>query len=76
MTPEDVFESIYVKLEDEFMVYYIPLQAKKTSDGYYVLPTDVDDSIEDWEFPPGSVVRVEHRLFANGDGMLSVERIR
>jgi len=67
--------TIYVKVIDENMDYYMPLEAEKNSNGYFILPTDVDDSCDEWEFPPGSAVKVEEKHLSGGPCLVAVERV-
>lgn len=55
------FIAIHVRLLDEGIDVSRPTTAEKLESGLFkVLPTeDYDPSDETWEFPPGSVVKLE-----------------
>lgn len=58
-------QTIYVRLLDEGTEVFRPTEAKPLSDGCFKLLSteDYDPDDENWEFPPGSVVRaVEQKL--------------
>ena len=65
---------IYVNLLDEGSPVARPTQAVELFNGLYkVLPCPgYDPEDEKWEFPPGSVVRVEKRVGSMGEHLLAV----
>ena len=62
--PDSSISVIYVRLFDEGTVVYRPVEAVWLSATTARLPElpDYDPDDENWEFEPGSVVRVERRL--------------
>lgn len=60
-----------MKLLDEGTDVWRPVDAKKVSEDVYQLVGTNDDS-EKWEYPTGSVVRVETREFASGTDVVAV----
>lgn len=61
-------QEIYVRLLGEGTVVYRPVMAVHQGDGTYrVLATQgYDPEDEQWEFPPGSLVRCEERCLQEG----------
>ena len=64
--------TIYVKLMDEGTDVWRPVDAKKVSDDLFRLVGKNDES-EMWEFPSGSIVRVEKRTLSSGSEVVAVE---
>ena len=57
--------TIYVYLPDEAVDVWRPVEAEELDSGlYHILGPVPDEGI--WEFPPGSVVRVEMKTLAHG----------
>lgn len=77
MAPEDPFHlsaEIYVALRGEGTDVWRPVKAHHISgDLYRIIGTVPDD--EEWEYQPGDLVRCRWREFANGSGLLAVERM-
>ena len=67
---------LQVRLLNEGTTVSRPTQALDMGDGIFeLLPTpDYDPEDEEWEFPPGSLVRVERRSDAKGEYLIAVER--
>lgn len=69
--------TVYVQLLNEGTIVYRP--ASGTSVGPDVvrleLVPDYDPENEQWEFLPGSVVRVEQRRLSDGDVRVAIRRI-
>jgi hypothetical protein len=63
--------TIYVELLDEGVDVWRPVTATPEREGVYRLPDEppVDEA---WAFAPGSLVRCEHRAFADGAGLVAV----
>ena len=70
--------TIYVALLSEGTDAWRPTQAEPLGDGTYRLlatPTyDRDD--EEWEFPPGSVVRAALRRLSGGDRLVATSLVQ
>ncbi len=64
----DQQETIYISLLNEGVAVWRPTLGEHVRDSVYrVLPTqDYDLETEDWEFPPGSIVRCEKRSLTTG----------
>lgn len=54
-------EVIYVRLLDEGVSVWRPVDAVKTNGDFEILARDYDPDVEVWEFVPGQVVEVEYR---------------
>jgi hypothetical protein len=65
---------VYVKLLDEGVDVWRPVEATALADGRYRLePTvDYDPELETWEFLPGSTVRCELRRLSSGPALVAV----
>ncbi len=63
--------NIYVKLLDEGIDVWRPVEAEKISEDVYRL-VETHDETEVWEFETGSVVRVEARALASGKSIVAV----
>jgi hypothetical protein len=64
-------ETIYVYLPDEAVDVWRPVQAEKLEDDVYrVLGPIPEEAV--WEFPPGSIVRVQARQLSGGDARVAV----
>jgi len=57
--------TIYVYLPDEAVDVWRPVEAEELDSGLYHILGPVPEE-EIWEFPPGSVVRVEMKTLAHG----------
>lgn len=66
--------TIYVKLVNEGTDVWRPVDAKRVSDGLFRLVGTNDES-EMWEFPSGSIVRVESRTLSSGSEVVAVEAV-
>lgn len=56
-------EVIYVKITDEVVEVWRPVQAKKLADNKYVIESnDMDPEIELWEFRHGDIVKTELQI--------------
>jgi hypothetical protein len=66
--------TVYVRLLEEGTSVWRPTEAVQLANGLYeLLPTpDYDPEDEKWEFPPGSIVRVEKRQGSVGEHLLAV----
>jgi hypothetical protein len=74
-TDEDIANpTVYVRLLDEGTEVCRPTQALDIGNGMFkVLPTpEYDPEHEQWEFPPGSIVRCEKRKDSSGEYFLAV----
>ncbi len=67
-------DQIYVALLDEGTDVWRPVPAWKVGSDRYVLlrPDDYDPQLEQWEFPPGSVVAAEPRTTPTGEIIAAV----
>ena len=65
---------IHIRLLDEGTEVFRPTQAVDLGNGLFrILPApDYDANDETWEFPPGSVVRVEPREGSSGQYLVAV----
>lgn len=63
--------TVYVELRDEAVDVWRAVTATLEEEGVYRLP-DEQPLDEIWAFPPGSPVRCEHRVFAEGAGLVAV----
>ena len=65
---------VYVRLMDEGTQVSRPTEAVELANGLYeLLATEgYDPEDENWEFPPGSVVRVQKRSGTAGEYLLAV----
>jgi len=54
-------ETIYIPLEEEGVKVRRPARAYRRPDGKYIVlrPTDYDPTLENWAFPPGSIVECQ-----------------
>ena len=68
-------KNIYVRLLNEGTEVCRPAPARELEHGLYeVLPTeDYDPADEEWEFPPGSRVRIEKREAEDGDYFVAIK---
>jgi hypothetical protein len=68
---------IFVRLLDEGVEVYRPVNAAEAPNGTYVLGNAPPEVLADekWEFPPGSRVIVEKRVFESGTELVAVGRI-
>lgn len=69
-------ESIYIQLLGEGTTVYRPVPAIRLSDTEYkVKGHDIyDPDDEEWEFLPGSIVRVETRILEGKESKVAVEQ--
>ena len=67
---------VYVRLLGEGTIVFRPAPAQSTGPDTVKLlaPDDYDPDDEDWEFKPGSVVRVEPRTLSGDDVYVAVEK--
>ncbi len=65
---------VYVQLLGEGTTVYRPTTGVPFGSGAVTLlaPQDFDPSDEEWEFAPGSVVRVERRVLSGGEVLVAV----
>lgn len=65
---------IYVKLLEEGTDVWRPTEAKEIKEGLFLmLPTpDYRTCDEQWEFPPGSVVRGEKRVLSGDEVLVAI----
>jgi hypothetical protein len=66
---------VYVRLLEEGTDVSRPTEAYQVGDHIYkLLPTQHYDSLDEkWEFPPGSLVRLERRQGSVGEYLLAVK---
>jgi len=64
--------TIYVKLLDEGTDVLRPVDAVEISDGLFHL-VGMNDESEEWEFPCGSIVRVEKRTLSSRSELVAVK---
>lgn len=57
---------IYVKITNEAVDVWRPVNAARISEDIYRLPHEKPDEDEEWEFPAGSIVRCIKKTFAGG----------
>ncbi len=67
--------TVYVRLLHEGTEVSRPTQALLVKDGVYrLLPNhDYNPEDEQWEFPPGSMIRVTRKISCDGDYLLAKE---
>jgi hypothetical protein len=67
-------QTVYVKLLDEGVHVWRPVDAAALPDGTYRLEAtgDYDPELETWEFLPGSDVRCELRHLSGGPALVAV----
>ncbi len=65
---------VYVRLLGEGTTVYRSTRAVRVAPGAAKLlpPKDFDPSDEEWEFAPGSVVRIELRVLSGGEVFVAV----
>jgi len=63
---------IYVYLLDEGTDVWRPVESERVSDGLYRLIGEPPNDTENWEFPTGSIVRVENRELSGGMALVAV----
>jgi hypothetical protein len=70
-----VIEEIYVYLLDEGTDVWRPTKGQRVGDFIYrLLSTEnYDPEIEEWEFPPGSIVRCEYQDLSGGHHLVAKE---
>jgi len=68
-------KTIYVRLLNEGTEVCRPTQGLEVEKGVYeILPTaDYDPSDEEWEFPPGTLVRIQRRKAHDGDYFIAIK---
>jgi hypothetical protein len=67
--------TIYVYLRNEGVDVWRPVDAVHLGGNNYCVEGQMPED-EEWEFPPGSVVRCETKIFSNGDAFLTaLERV-
>jgi hypothetical protein len=63
--------TIYMYLPDEAVDVWRPVQVEVLGNGHYrVLGPMPED--EKWEYPPGSIIRIEMKRLSTGDAMVAV----
>ena len=69
--------TIFVALLDEGVDVWRPVQARPLDQGQFrIIGLEADIEDETWQFPAGSIVKCEKKLFGDGtSGMTAVERI-
>lgn len=74
MASDTKLVDLQVRLLNEGTTVSRPAQALDRGDGIFeLLPTrDYDPEDEQWEFPPGSLIRVERRSDGNGEYLIAV----
>jgi hypothetical protein len=72
-----IIHEIYVYLLNEGVDVWRPTTGQRVGDNVYrILPTEkYDPEGEEWEFPPGSIVRCEHQIFSDGRHLVAKEII-
>jgi len=67
-------DTIYVKLLGEGTDVFRPVPAEKVADSVYLIDPSARYNVadEEWEFPPGSRVRVEERKLSGGRQRVAV----
>lgn len=70
-------ETIYVALLDEGVDVWRPVPAHQADDQTYVIlrPDGYDPTEENWEFPPGSIVKVRSRRVSDGTILAASELV-
>lgn len=70
-------ETIYVALLDEGVNVWRPVPAHRVERDVYIVlrPDDYDATDENWEFPPGSLVRCRDRQTTDGTILAAFERV-
>jgi hypothetical protein len=64
---------VYVKLLEEGVECWRPVEAERlTSGDYVVVGSNESDGDEIWEFSSGAVVRCEHRMLSGGPRLVAV----
>lgn len=66
--------TIYMPLRNEGIDCWRPVEAEALGAETYRVNGPVPEE-EEWEFPPGAIVRCRYRVFANGQGLEVVERV-
>ena len=71
-------QMVYVQLLNEGTIVYRPAPAVFLESNIVklVLHDEYDPDDEEWEFKPGSVVRVENRTLSGGPVLVAVELIQ
>jgi hypothetical protein len=66
--------TVYVKLLDEGTPVFRPVQAEVLDNlTARLLPIrDYDKNEEEWEFPPGAIVKCEHRIMEGKNVLVAV----
>ena len=74
LDPDSNAKEVYVRLLNEGTVVYRPVLAVLLSGdaARLVMPRDYDPEGEEWEFPPGSVVRTESRVLEGNRVLVAV----
>lgn len=68
--------TIYMRLLDEDLEVYRPVQAIAMNEGVYkILDADYDPSAEQWEFIPGTLVCCKNKKTSDGDILLASELV-
>jgi len=68
-------ETIFVRLPDENVDVWRPVQAEPLGKGRYrIIEQPYDRADERWQFEPGDVVRCEHIKVHRGTCLAAVER--
>jgi hypothetical protein len=69
--------TVYVQLLNEGTLVYRPTRATIVGPGVVRLEAtpDYDPENEEWEFPPGAIVRLEQRRFSEGEACIAARLI-
>jgi len=67
-------KKIYVKLLNEGVEVWRPVDAEKINDHYKILSENTSDGDEIWEFQCGELVKVKKHKFSDGfKGLVAIE---
>ena len=67
--------TIYVALLNEGTDCWRPVTAERVSEGLFQI-VDSQPEDEQWEFPPGQIVRCRERTFSDGRGLVAFESVQ
>jgi hypothetical protein len=75
---QDSSIEVYVRLLNEGTQVYRPVPSRRMADDVFLLRGDdiYNREDEEWEFEPGSAVKVIEKEFARGRGLLAVARAK
>jgi hypothetical protein len=73
---KDSSTEVYVRLLNEGTEVYRPVPSRRIADDIFLLcGNDIyNRAYEEWEFEPGSAVKVIEKQFARGRGLLAIAR--